>query len=139
LSHEAASLNGEYRNHVNAHKKRYVELCASIMAGLRPDDSPAEHRAAALSLFGMMNWIYTWYHPERDLPVDELAALMTRVFLGGYRENGARAEHTLSDEAVTAPSSWRRSSSFRRRAASAPGQDTTTHKTSRGLQPRSPS
>lgn len=108
LSHEAASLNGEYRNRVNAHKKRYVELCASIMAGLRPDDSPAEHRAAALSLFGMMNWIYTWYHPERDLPVDELAALMTRVFLGGYRENGARAENTLSDEAVSAPSIWRR-------------------------------
>lgn len=108
LSHEAASLSGEYRNQVNAHKKRYVELCASIMAGLSPDDSAAEHRAAALSLFGMMNWIYTWYHPERDLPVDELAAMMTRVFLGGYRENQSAAEHAVGDDAVAAPSIWRR-------------------------------
>ena len=108
LSHEAASLNGEYRHRVNAHKKQYVEQCTSIMAALRPDDSPAEQRAAALSLFGMMNWIYTWYHPERDLPVDELAAMMTRIFLGGYSEAAAGMEGGLADDAIGAPSIWRR-------------------------------
>ncbi len=107
LSHEAASLTGEYLQQVNAHKKQYVELCSSIMAALRPDDASAEHRAAALSLFGMMNWIYTWYHPERDLPVEELAAMMTRVFLGGYAESDGARETSGEETPVAAPSMWR--------------------------------
>ncbi|MHB1169770.1 MAG: TetR/AcrR family transcriptional regulator [Longimicrobiales bacterium] len=107
LSHEAASLTGEYLQQVNAHKKQYVELCSSIMAALRPDDTAAEHRAAALSLFGMMNWIYTWYHPERDLPVEELAAMMTHVFLGGYAESAAMRETPGEEKSVAAPSMWR--------------------------------
>lgn len=109
LSHEAASLQGEYRQQVNAHKKQYVELCASIMAALRPADTPEEQRAAALSLFGMMNWIYTWYQPERDLSVEDLAALMTRVFLGGYAGGAGEARDVpASGKSVAAPSIWRR-------------------------------
>ncbi len=109
LSHEAASLTGEYRQQVNAHKKRYVELCTGIMTALRPDDTPEGQRTAALSLFGMMNWIYTWYQPERDLPVEELAARMTRVFLGGYAAGGGEARGVPDDDrSVTAPSIWRR-------------------------------
>ncbi len=108
LSHEAASLTGEYLQQVNAHKKQYVELCSSITAALRPQDTPAEQRAAALSLFGMMNWIYTWYRPERDMPVESLAALMTRLFLDGYAENEQAQERGHDEGAVAAPSIWRR-------------------------------
>ena len=40
-------------------------------------------RVATFSLFGMMNWIYNWYRPERDVPVEQLAENMTRIFLAG--------------------------------------------------------
>jgi len=34
-----------------------------------------------LSLFGMMNWIYTWHHPRKDADANELAQQMGDVFL----------------------------------------------------------
>jgi hypothetical protein len=38
---------------------------------------------AALSLFGMMNWIYTWHNPRRDAGAHELADEMADIFLRG--------------------------------------------------------
>jgi hypothetical protein len=40
-------------------------------------------RTAALSLFGMMNWIYTWYKPRVDGDAEELAREMGDIFLYG--------------------------------------------------------
>jgi hypothetical protein len=77
------------------------------MAGLRPDDTRAAQHVAAFSLFGMMNWIYTWYHPERDVPVDQLVEEMTSIFLEGYPQS-AHADVTVRTEAGTRPSIWRR-------------------------------
>lgn len=107
LSHDADVLTGEFRQKVNGRKKHYVEICESIMAGLRADDDPAAQRVAALSLFGMMNWIYTWYHPDRDMPVDQLVEEMTAIFLVGY-PHASRAEVSVRTETGTRPSIWRR-------------------------------
>lgn len=84
LSHEARSLSGEYRRIVNAKKKQYTELCMVVLAELDPGANEAERRVAAFSLFGMMNWIYNWYTPDRDVRVDELARQMSQLFLSGY-------------------------------------------------------
>jgi AcrR family transcriptional regulator len=84
LSHEGETLTGEYRQRVNAQKRRYTELCADIVCDLRPDAPPQEVRAAVFSLFGMMNWIYNWYQPGRDVGVAELAERMSQLFLRGY-------------------------------------------------------
>ena len=47
-------------------------------------------RTAALSLFGMMNWIYTWYNPRKDPRADALAREMADIFRRGItaRKNG---------------------------------------------------
>jgi len=42
---------------------------------------------AVMSLFGMMNWIYTWYKPKVDPDAHELAQEMGDIFLKGI---GAR-------------------------------------------------
>ncbi len=84
LSHEAGSLTGEYKQIVNAKKREYTELYAQVLAELAPGLSAGEQRAAVFSLFGMMNWIYNWYNPERDVPVAELARNMGQLFLFGY-------------------------------------------------------
>jgi hypothetical protein len=36
-----------------------------------------------MSLYGMMNWIYTWYKPRLDPDADALADHMSDLFLGG--------------------------------------------------------
>jgi hypothetical protein len=38
---------------------------------------------AVLSLFGMMNWIYTWYNPRVDADAKELSRGMGDIFLRG--------------------------------------------------------
>jgi hypothetical protein len=40
-------------------------------------------RMAVLSLFGMMNWIYTWYNPRVDAHAEELSRGMGDIFLRG--------------------------------------------------------
>jgi AcrR family transcriptional regulator len=109
LSHEAASLEGEYRRIVNQKKRRYADLCASLLSALRPEGSPIEQRVATFSLFGMLNWIYNWYRPERDVPVGELAVEMCRLFLDGFLGAGEPARRMGPPGAPEAPgpSIWR--------------------------------
>jgi hypothetical protein len=40
-------------------------------------------RIAVLSLFGMMNWIYTWHNSRVDTDADQLAGEMSDIFLRG--------------------------------------------------------
>ena len=40
-------------------------------------------RTAVMSLFGMINWIYTWYNPRVDGNAEDLAEQMGNLFLKG--------------------------------------------------------
>ena len=104
LSHEARSLTGDYRRLVNTKKGQYTDLCIRILADLAPAQS-IDARIGAYSLFGMMNWIYNWYKPERDVPVAELADNMSRLFLNGYL--GGAGEPSAATRLDGSPSIWR--------------------------------
>ncbi|PYV25031.1 MAG: hypothetical protein DMG24_09965 [Acidobacteria bacterium] len=92
LTHEEESLRDEYRRELKAIKKTYYQLCFEQVEALKR----ARHleslntRLAVLSLFGMMNWIYTWYNPKVDLDSVTVAEQMSRIFLEGI--SGARSE-----------------------------------------------
>jgi len=47
-------------------------------------------RTAVLSLFVIMNWIYTWYNPRVDGDAAKLAGEMGDILLRGIR-NGKNA------------------------------------------------
>jgi AcrR family transcriptional regulator len=86
LSHEAESLTGAPLEEVRRLKRAYVGLCLDLLAAL--DGENGGHRAdrhvAVYTLFGMMNWIYTWYDPAGPVGVEELAESICRLFLNGY-------------------------------------------------------
>ena len=86
LSHEANSLTGERLRRVNVIKRHYVDLLEGLLKDAAPDESAVERSAAAYALFGMMNWIYNWYDPAGEIDPDRLAALIARIFLGGFAE-----------------------------------------------------
>jgi len=94
LAHEADSLTGRYRAPVDELKRRYVRIARDLVASLGPRRSSRDPAVAALALFGMMNWIYTWYDRERDGDADALARaigdLFLRGVLGGSRRGGGR-------------------------------------------------
>ena len=86
LSHEANSLSGERQRKVSAIKRRYVDLLEGLLKDAAPDEPAVDRSAAAYVLFGMMNWIYNWYAPAGEIDPDRLAALIARIFIGGFAE-----------------------------------------------------
>src|ERR1051326_2987118 len=70
LSHEDEALGGPLVAEIKEMKREYYQLCRGLIEefkrerGLAPERVSA--RIAVLSLFGQMNWIYTWHDPRRD-------------------------------------------------------------------------
>jgi AcrR family transcriptional regulator len=91
LSHEAGSLEGDYRRRVNARKRHLTAIALGLLRELRPD-SEFNTRVATFALFGMMNWLYNWYRPGQDVPVEHLVRDITRLFLCGFLTPGVAAE-----------------------------------------------
>ncbi len=91
VSHEAGMLSGEFDARVTEIKRQYYLRCQQIvqlLLGERDADSP-RLRTTTLALFGMINWVYTWYRPGRDEDAKGLADGMTELFLHGVRPQAA--------------------------------------------------
>ena len=84
LSHEADALSGDYAKEITDQKREYSAIVSDLLGALAPQARSVDLRRATFSLFGMMNWIYTWYRPDRDGPVNVLATEMTHLFLRGF-------------------------------------------------------
>jgi AcrR family transcriptional regulator len=84
LSHEDEVLKNGYGAEIAGIKREYVRTCVELMDDLkRAQGLEFSSRTAALSLFGMMNWIYTWYKARLDGDATELATEMGNIFLNG--------------------------------------------------------
>ena len=84
LSHEDEILKNGYGAEIAAIKREYVRTCVELLDELkRAHELEFSSRTAALSLFGMMNWIYTWYKPRVDGDAETLAREMSDIFLRG--------------------------------------------------------
>jgi hypothetical protein len=87
LSHEDDALKGEYGRQVAGLKREYYRICVDLLDRYKKENGlQFESRSAVLSLFGMMNWIYTWYNPRLDGGADKLAGEMGRLFFRGIHQ-----------------------------------------------------
>ncbi len=95
LSHEAEALKNGFASEVAAIKREYYRICVGLLDELkREQDVEFSTRIAVLSLFGMMNWIYTWHNPRVDADAESMAREMGDIFLRGVRTGGKiRREH----------------------------------------------
>jgi AcrR family transcriptional regulator len=93
MAHEDESLSREFQEKILVLKRRYVKVLMDLIAELNALDGGkgVDLRAATFSLFGMMNWIYTWYQPRRDLPFPQLIDQMLRIYFFGVL-NGGKVE-----------------------------------------------
>ena len=108
LSHESNTLRDHYQAEITSLKRKYYRQCLTILDRLKA----ARHlqgvnsRLAVLSLFGMMNWIYTWYNPAVDGDWEEIAGQMSSIFLNGVL--GASAGEAPEAKVNRKPASHRR-------------------------------
>jgi TetR/AcrR family transcriptional regulator, cholesterol catabolism regulator len=91
LSHEADVLKDGFASEVAGIKREYYRICVGLLDDLkRTRGLEFSTRIAVLSLFGMMNWIYTWHHPRTDADAAQIAGEMGDIFLRGVM-NGTKA------------------------------------------------
>jgi AcrR family transcriptional regulator len=89
LSHEAEVLKNGLGAEVAAIKRQYYRICVGLLDEFKRErELQFSTRIAVLSLFGMMNWIYTWHNPRVDADAASTAAQMGDIFLRGVTANG---------------------------------------------------
>ncbi len=102
LSHEDDVLTNNYGSELAAIKREYYRICVGLVdelaraEGLKSVGPNAgadgiTTRTAVMGLFGMMNWLYTWYNPRVDPGAEVLARQISDIFLQGVRSGKALA------------------------------------------------
>src|SRR5438270_4844833 len=103
LSHEDDVLKNGFGNEIAAIKREYYRICIELLNDYkRAKGLEFSSRTAVLSLFGMMNWIYTWYNPRVDADAKALAREMAAIFLRGICvSSSGKAGHNKKRAAVS--------------------------------------
>jgi TetR/AcrR family transcriptional regulator, cholesterol catabolism regulator len=84
LSHEDDALKDELGTRIAAIKREYYRIGIDLLDHYkRVRGLEFSSRIAVLSLFGMMNWIYTWYNARVDGNAGDIARQMADTFLQG--------------------------------------------------------
>jgi len=97
LSHEAEVLKNGFAAELAATKREYYRICVGLLDELKRERGlQFSTRLAVLSLFGMMNWIYTWHNPRVDADAASIAREMGDIFLRGVT-SGRRAPAKKTD------------------------------------------
>ena len=105
LVQEASALPPQRRRVIRAAKERYFQIAQDLVREVSGSNvSGARRRRAAVeapelerttyALFGMLNWTYGWYRPDRHGSPEKLARTIHRLSL-----RGLRADQT-SDSAI---------------------------------------
>src|SRR5271169_7146414 len=92
LSHEDDVLKNGYGAELAAIKREYYRICMALVDDLAKAEGlelgasgGISPRTAVMGLFGMMNWLYTWYSPHVDPAAETLAREISSIFLQGVR------------------------------------------------------
>jgi AcrR family transcriptional regulator len=91
LLHEDMGLSKGNRDEIRHYKQEYMSFAETILREVPRDAGapPIDPRIVVFSLFGMMNWFYTWQHSAPDLEGQDLAHAITQIFLRGFQSNQA--------------------------------------------------
>ena len=87
-SHELESLSGPSHEEIRRIRHDYYELTRSVIDRLidsADNGATPDRYVATMSLFGMLNWLYRWYDPERDRSPSLVANQLASQFLHGMR------------------------------------------------------
>ncbi len=85
-SHELDSLSGAAYEETRGIRREYYELVRSVLYKIVQEHNPSSSldlHIATMTLFGALNWLYRWYHPDQDRSAAVLARQIADQFLSG--------------------------------------------------------
>jgi AcrR family transcriptional regulator len=86
LTEDVKFLDAADRDRILAKEREMVAAFARVVAALRPDlHDVAMSKPLTMLLFGMVNWMFTWMKPQGRLAYEDLAPVVTDLFLGGLQ------------------------------------------------------
>jgi AcrR family transcriptional regulator len=86
LTEDVALLAEEERARVLGVQRRVVAAFSSAVARYRPALQGADlHKPLTMLLFGMINWMFTWFRPDGPLSHEQMAPLVADLFMGGLQ------------------------------------------------------
>ena len=62
--------------------RRFSDVLKELNPALAQTNSPLL-TPVTMSLFGMLNWVYTWFKEGGELSRDDYARIATRIMVGG--------------------------------------------------------
>ena len=101
LLHEVHNLPPKYLKVIAEKEKRYFQIVSGVLSDfLGYHIGKSQLTAITFSLFGMCNWIYSWYNPEGPITPQELSEIIYNIFSKGvssYRQlkNSEPSENQL--------------------------------------------
>jgi AcrR family transcriptional regulator len=76
-------LRSEYKT-IAEKEKKYYHIVASVLSDFWGGRMRKERLTAiTFTLFGMCNWIYSWYNPKGPVTAQELSEIIYRIFTRG--------------------------------------------------------
>ena len=95
LTEDVRLLAPEHRARVLEGERYIVRALAGAVARLRPDlDASDLVKPLTMLLFGMINWMFTWFKPGRKVTHAQMAPIVADLFFGGLgaiRNEGSTA------------------------------------------------
>ncbi|MFC2966915.1 TetR/AcrR family transcriptional regulator [Acidimangrovimonas pyrenivorans] len=78
------TLPAERQAPLIALQRRLVTVMSGALAAMRPELDGSERLwPVTMTVFGMVNWFYTWHRPGRGISREDYADLVTDMVLGG--------------------------------------------------------
>ncbi len=84
LVQDVKYLKTAHRNQINAKQRRVVQAYAEAIAAVAPQlERSALLKPVTMTLFGMINWTFTWLKDEGSLRYADMAPVVADLFLRG--------------------------------------------------------
>ena len=84
LFNEAYNIPTKKQRILHSTERKYYQIVVGVLSDYVGDRmTKSKIKVLALTLFGMCNWIYSWYDSRGEIKPDDLAELIFNVFIGG--------------------------------------------------------
>lgn len=92
LMQEIDNLPTQHRDEVRALERDLVLAMRTLLLRMNPGLDENLARPTTMALFGMINWVYTWFRSDRGIDAATYGGLAADLFLDGLNNLGKEAQ-----------------------------------------------